>query len=230
MKLSEQNIAVILARRHSKGLSLKNLRQVGGLSLVGRAVSAAVESACFDRIIVSSDGADILEEAAKYGAETLMRPSELSDDHASSISGVIHVLEALAAESGSVTLLQPTSPLRNANHICEAFTLFRQFGDQGAVVSVCEAEHHPLKMLLLSETGQYYPVGSWPDLEQARQQLPKAYRPNGAVYINDIETLLQNRHFFAQPLHFYPMSAEDSVDIDVEADLQRAERILQQKG
>ncbi len=61
--MEKQNIAVILARQNSKGLPLKNLRKMNGISLLGHTINAAISSKCFDRIIVSTDGGLIAEEA-----------------------------------------------------------------------------------------------------------------------------------------------------------------------
>lgn len=217
-------VAIILARRHSKGVPLKNLRTVGGVSLVGRAVAAARQSGCFDRVIVSTDGADIAAEAVRHSAETVLRPAELAGDSAASLPALLHALEAAGIQAGTAVLLQPTSPLRSARHIAEAMRLFAGQNRQGSVVSACAAEHHPYKTLLSDGKGGYTPVHQAADLSAPRQSLPAAYRPNGAVYIADIATLRQTQDFFAAPLQLYLMDAESSVDIDCEADLALAER------
>lgn len=217
-------IAIILARRNSKGVPLKNLRTVGGVSLVGRAVAAARQSGCFDRVIVSTDGADIAAEARNHGAETLMRPDELATDTAASLPALLHALDAAGIDEGVAVLLQPTSPLRNARHIAEAMRLFDGQNRQGSVVSACAAEHHPYKTLIADGYGGYAPVHQAADLSAPRQTLPAAYRPNGAIYIADIADLRRTQSFFAEPLQLFVMDEASSVDIDCEADLQLAER------
>lgn len=67
------------------------------------------------------------------------------------------------------------------------------------------------------------------DLEQPRQQLPQAFRPNGAIYINNTASLIANNCFFITPTKLYIMSHQDSIDIDTELDLQQAENILNHK-
>ncbi len=84
-----------------KGLPLKNLRKMNGISLLGHTIHAAISSKCFDRTIVSTDGGLIAEEAKNFGVEVVLRPAELASDTASSISGVIHALETTGSNSGT---------------------------------------------------------------------------------------------------------------------------------
>lgn len=220
------NIAIILARQGSKGLPLKNLRLLAGQSLLAHTIQAAWQSECFDRVVVSTDGHQIAQEAKSYQAEVVMRPASLASDTASSISGVLHALHSLNLAEGSVTLLQPTSPLRTAKHIQEAIALFQQQQQQGSVIAACETEHHPLKTLLLNQQGKAEAIRHLSDLEQPRQQLPMALRPNGAIYISAIPQLLSQQRFFIEPIGLYMMNQTDSIDIDTEADLLTAEHIL----
>lgn len=224
----QNTVAIILARQNSKGIPLKNLALVGGQSLLTRAILAAEKSSIFTRIVVSTDGDLIAAEAEKYASVTLVRrPEYLANDVATSISGVLHALDALGIDEGSVCLLQPTSPLRSEKHIIEAYNLFLKQEKQGSVVSVCEAEHHPYKFLLKDEEGSYQPVRNLADLESPRQKLPMAYRPNGAIYFNEIKILREKQAFFYEPIALYSMGANESVDIDTPKDLIYANQILE---
>ena len=217
-------VAIILARQNSKGVPLKNLRKVAGFSLLARTIIEAQKSNCFSRIIVSTDGEKISEEARKYGAEVVIRPDELATDTATSISGVVHCLKTLNIQSGNCALLQVTSPLRTAEHIQVACKAFLN-GSCKSLVSVCKVEHHPYKSILKIDE-QYFPVHQFEDLEKPRQILPVAFRPNGAIYINQVEDLLSQRKFFIEPFELFEMSSESSIDIDCEDDLKRVEHIL----
>lgn len=121
-----ENVAIIPARGGSKGVPRKNLRRVGGIPLIARAVVAAADARCIDRVVVSTDDPDIAAVAAEWGAEIVERPAELAGDTASSESALLHALEELedrGVEVRVVAFLQATSPFIDTDALDEAVRL-----------------------------------------------------------------------------------------------------------
>lgn len=173
---------------------------------------------------------EILDLAASEGATPLERPAHLSGDSARSEDAIRHALLALGyrhSPDGNhmAMLLQPTSPLRNANHIRSALELFsaRSFA---SLISVVEWEHPPQKSLIVDEHGQGHPLISWEQLTLPRQELPRAFRPNGAIYLFRVAEFLRTDFLFAPPMGLLVMDAESSIDIDSPQDIFAAEAVL----
>ncbi|CAM2007624.1 acylneuraminate cytidylyltransferase family protein [Acanthopleuribacter pedis] len=217
-------VAIIPARGGSKGLPHKNVRDLNGKPLLAWTVEAALGATSVGETYVSTEDDEIAAVARTHGAQVIARPAPLATDAALSRDVVLHALDVLAAAGRVpkwVVLLQPTSPLRTAAHIDACHALLAD-GTTRSVVSVCDVAHHPLKTLLLNEEGVAQPISQWADLEQPRQQLPAAKRPNGAIYIVDRAAFQAEKRFFLPPLRLFTMGAEQSIDIDTLADLNQA--------
>lgn len=216
------NIAVIPARWWSKWIPLKNLASLGGKPLIYYTILAAIESNSFDYICVSSDDKDILEFSSQFSwIDIIKRPKELSQDTSLSIDVVVHSIEQYINKwiiPGLVTLLQPTSPFRNANNIREACDLFRKSQHYRSLMSVCQSRKHPYKSFLTSEN-TLIPLFWEEYLSMPRQGLPFILDQNGAIYINNYSDLLKYRSFFVPPTIPYVMDDFSSIDIDSPIDL-----------
>jgi CMP-N,N'-diacetyllegionaminic acid synthase len=227
-----KSIALIPARGGSKGLPRKNVRLVGGKPLIVWTIEAAIQSSCFNRVVVSTEDTEIADIAKSYGAEApFQRPMELAGDQAKSIEVVIQALQWFK-EHGEVfdriALLQPTSPLRNGSDIQNAWNLFKQ-KKSGAVVSVCECEHSPLWMNTIADDLSMADFLTPNIVNRNRQGLKQYYRLNGAIYLANIHYLTDCYGFFGPRTFAYIMPQERSVDIDSELDLKFAEFLLQNR-
>ena len=221
-------IAVIPARGGSKGVARKNLALVAGKPLVAWTIEAAKACPTIERVIVSSDDADILAIAQAYGVEALERPAALSGDTVRSEPVLVHALEQSALQKALpewAVYLQPTSPLRTAGHIARALELLEE-SDADCLISVCETDNKVLKSYL--KTGEGYLTGiannDYPNWN--RQDLPDVYMPNGAIYIVRTKLFLEQPRFWNERTVPFVMQPEESIDIDTPESIVRAETLL----
>lgn len=221
-------IGIIPARGGSKGLPHKNIKTIAGKQLIGYTIESALKSAMLSRVIVSTDDGRIAEISRKYGVEVIDRPTELAKDETPTVDVILHVFKILKSENVVIVLLQPTSPLRNVQDIDESIKLFLK-NDCESVVSVCEASHSPYwgfnidNKYLKSIFGVKY-------LKTRRQELPKAYIPNGAMYISTLKALEEHKSFYCDKTLPYLMPLERSMDIDNELDFILVELLIEKKG
>lgn len=224
-----RNLAVILARSGSKGLKDKNIKGLAGKPLLAYTVEAAIESGKYDMVHVSTDSELYADIAKKYGADVpFLRDEELAGDKSSSwdaLRFVVTEYEKLGKSFDTVTLLQPTSPLRDAKDIQNAFDIYES-KNATAVVSVCEVDHSPLVCNTLPEDGSLY---GFIDLNKVgrRQDMKPYYRINGAIYIQKTNLLMDNTSIYSEGSYAYVMDKRHSVDIDDEVDFTVAQAIIE---
>lgn len=228
MSAKRRMLGLIPARGGSRRVAGKNLRKVGGRSLLARAIEQAGQSRFLTRIIVSSDDEAILDHARAAGAQALKRPAALARDDTPGIAPVIHAIEALDEAFSHVVLLQPTSPFRTAEDIDKAIALCLE-KDAPACVSVCPVRENPAWMFTLDDGGAMTPLldGAIP---ARSQDLPPCYILNGAVYVAKTRTILEQGSFLVPGTVASVMPAERSLDIDTPEDLKAARRAARRGG
>lgn len=225
------NLAVITARSGSKGLKDKNIKLLKGHPLLAYSIEAAKDSGMFDRIFVSTDSEQYAEISRKYGADVpFLRAEEIAGDHASSWDAVreaVEQYEKLGQRFDTVTLLQPTSPLRSADDIIKGYRLFME-KEADYVIGVCPAEHSPLWCNTLPEDMSMDGFISKEIDSKPRQELPDYYRINGALYIVRVSALSGVDDMYHQGCYAYIMPPERSIDIDTAFDFKIAELFMTQ--
>lgn len=226
--MTKLNVAVIPARSGSKGLPGKNKRLLVGKPLILHTVDSAISSGVFDLIIVSTNDPEIklLLDDAKYEKIVVdQRPEKISSDKTEMFDVLTYLIEKYSLHSDTLlTLLQPTSPLRNENDISEAFNLFDETKYK-ALISIVETENTVLKNCLISNN-VLEGIRSSDLLFKNRQSLPKTYKPNGAIYIYKVKDLIVNNGFHLDLVLPYLMTQQKSLDIDNLNDFERIESIL----
>lgn len=221
-------IAVVPARAGSKGVPRKNVRLLAGRPLYSYAVHQALDAGV-DRVIVTTDIPDILTRDHGERVVAHRRPAELASDGAPMAAVLTDVIDHADCDRSIVVLLQPTSPLRSPADIAAAVGLYESAGCD-LVMSVCEADRSVLKWGTLVD-GKFAALGDQRYVFANRQELPKVYRPNGAIYVFAAEWLRRQRDLVTDSIAAYVMPAELSIDIDTEEDFEECERkIMGMKG
>lgn len=223
-------LALIPARGGSKGIPDKNLALLKGRPLLDYTIDAALSAKSVDGVWVSSDDPRILAAAAASGVHALQRPPEFATDTSTAMQVVDHWIEmldeSLKARDPIVIYLQPTSPLRTAIHIEEALSLLERTG-ASTLLSVVEMEKSPYKAFSVDAAGRLVSLFDEQLSNQRRQDLPKAYIPNGAIYIFTVSAYLERGGFPSNGSVPYVMSQQCSIDIDTSADLEKASNYLE---
>lgn len=229
--MTKKILAVIPARGGSKGLPKKNIVELEGKPLVAWSIEAAVSSKLITKTVVSSDSDEILDISKRYGADTIKRPPRLSTDSAKSESALLHVIKELkksGEEFDYIVLLQPTSPLRGANDIDAAFEKFFQ-SDATALISVYETDNKILKAFKENDNGYIEGISNNRYPFARRQDLPKTYMSNGAIYIIKTSEFIRSKKLFSKKSVPFEMDEDKSLDIDTADDLNKAKKYLSEK-
>jgi len=222
-------LAIIPARGGSKRLPRKNVLPLGDKPLIAWSIEAAKESKYIDEIVVSSDDDTILNIADQYNIKKIKRSAELSNDNATTIDVITNTIKTCKRNFDYIILLQPTSPLRNAQHIDEAIELLEE-KEADAIISVCETEHSPLWSNTLENDYDMSQFLNKNLLNKRSQELQTYYRLNGAIYIANTEKLLKHNSFFLdENIYAYIMPQKESIDIDTKLDFDFATFLLQEK-
>ncbi len=228
-------LAVVPARGGSKGIPLKNLQLVKGISLVARVGEIIRGLPEIDRAVVSTDHEEIARVAESAGiAAPFRRPHGLSGDRIGDLEVLTHALtatEEIDRETYDVVLmLQPTSPLRRAEDVGACLSKLVDGGwDAVWTVSETDSKEHPLKQLTVAQDGRmdyYDPAGA---TIIARQQLKPVYHRNGIAYAISRECLLTQGTIKGAKTAAHIVRGEH-VSIDTPWDLELAEYILRRKG
>lgn len=218
---NQRVLGLITARGGSKRLPGKNIMPMRGKPLIAWTIEAGLGASCIDRLILSSDDPAICDIAGELGCDVpFIRPSHLATDEATSADVVSHALKEIPGFT-HVILLQPTSPLRQAHHIDEAFEKMKQT-DATTCVAVRECLETPYWMQIMDQQGFITPLMK-SLAAQRKQIIPKTYLPNGAIFISQSDYFLENHTFYGQKTVSYLMPLAESVDIDTINDFNLAE-------
>jgi CMP-N,N'-diacetyllegionaminic acid synthase len=221
-------LALIPARKGSKGIINKNMKLLRGKPLVQYTFESAKLSKKLDAIHVTTDSEEVMELARKNEVDApYLRPDHLASDTASMIDTVLYhinwIKENRKQEVENIILLQPTNPIRSTNLIDDCISKFEKHGAE-SLVAVTKCLQHPYETFTLEKDGKVKFLV--PDLPSRRQDYPEFYFISGALYIISTRFLSEKRKFFDTATHCFITSHEEGIDIDDMFSFKIAESLL----
>ena len=224
-------LGLIPARGGSKGLPQKNIKPFHGKPLIAYAIEEARNTPEINEVIVNTDDPTIARIAKEHGATIpFMRPKNLAQDTTPMIQVIKHTITWYKQNKtpiDTIILLQPTSPLRTRTHIKEALQLYFKYqrkNPETTVVSVTPSKHHPYWMYTIHDTHLQAFLPEKP-LITRRQDLPKVYALNGAIYIAPSHVIMKDSTLITPHTIPYIMNPYESIDIDNNYDFKIAEAL-----
>lgn len=214
------NIAIIPARGGSKRIPRKNIKLFCGKPMIVWSIETALNSGCFDRVIVSTDDAEIAEVAKKAGAEVpFFRPTELADDFASTEDVIIHAVQTLD-KSGKppelICCIYPTAPLLQPESLQHGLTLLQQKHLHYALSVASYA--YPIQRALRLDQDSRLEMFQ-PEHRDARSQdLTPAYHDAGQFYWGTRRAWLERQVIFGSNSAAVVLPRYRVTDIDTEED------------
>lgn len=213
-------IAIIPARGGSKRLPRKNILPVLGKPALFYPVQAALKSKLFDRVIVSTEDAQIKEKAQACGAEVMERDERLAVDTAGVARVCQDVLEQLDARGIQPTqfcCIYATAIFITPGDLQESFRLMEQFCEIQIVMGVSAFNLHPVQALETHASGWLRP--KWPDYNRLQSQFhPRLVASNGTFYWAETISFLREKTFYGDKLKGYEIPWIRAIDMDTPED------------
>ena len=221
-------LIVIPARGGSKGVPRKNIKVLGDKPLIQYTIDAAKGVFHDEFICVSTDDFEIKSVVEQLGLKVpFLRPNELASDTAGTYEVLLHAISYYESKGyfpDTLILLQPTSPFRTSAHIKEALKLYHESIDM--VVSVKETKANPYYILFEEDRNGYLKKTKEANFTR-RQDCPKVWEYNGAIYIINVKALKEKTISQFTKVCKFEMDETSSHDIDTLLDWKIAEIILQ---
>lgn len=218
-------LAVIPARGGSKRIPRKNIKPFGGLPMIAWSIRAAIQSACFDRIIVSTDDAEIAQVAKEHGADVpFMRPPELSDDHTGTIPVIAHAIQWQSTHgvpANQVCCIYATAPFVQPGDLQRGLQVLQSSGADYAfsVTSYAFPIQRAIRVTPEGRVQMFQPE----HFGTRSQDLEEAWHDAGQFYWGQVQAWLTNKPLFSPDAAPVPLPRYRVQDIDTPEDWKRAE-------
>lgn len=219
------NVAIIPARGGSKRIPRKNIKDFCGKPMIAWSIEAALQSGCFERVIVSTDDKEIAEVALRLGAEVpFMRPEELSGDFVATIPVIKHAIQWLEANQiipDWICCIYATAPFISADALKSGLTLIQQ-QDSDYVFSVTSYAFPIQRAIKLQQNGAVQ-MFSPEHFNTRSQDLEEAYHDAGQFYWGASDAWLEEKPIFSSESYPVVLPRYLVQDIDTSEDWIRAE-------
>ena len=230
LKTNLKIFAIIPARSGSKGVSGKNLRNLGGKPLIAWTISCSNKVSKIDRTIVSTNSAEYAELSKRWGADVpFLRPDDISQDNSTDLDFVLHALDFFKNNEGIPDLLihlRPTTPFRDPLVIDSAIKFaINNYENMTALRSVNEMSESAYKTFELSEDGNLVTIFDRKSVidksNMNRQAFPSTYTANGYVDILFPRHILQTGQLHGSKVKAFITGS--TLEVDSEEDFQALE-------
>ena len=230
-------MALIPARAGSKRVKNKNIRDLGGIPLIGYKIRVALESKYINKIILSTDSEEIRAVAQSFGIRVpFLRPGEISGDNSTELEFHQHALKWLSENENYVPYLivnlYPTSPFVSSKTIDMAIKKIIENSDYDSLRSVVKCSEHPYKMWIEKDGNYLEPfIKSEDDNTHTLSYhlLPKVYIQNACIYITKPETINKYKTTIGKKVLSFKMDKIESFDINTELDFMIADMMVRNK-
>lgn len=226
-----KTLYIIPARGGSKGIPGKNIKPLAGKPLIGYSIDVARQLAEDKDICVSTDDPKIINTVENMGLKVpFVRPPELATDQSGTYEVLLHALdfyESNGVHYDTLVLLQPTSPFRTVDDVQACLNLYSP--DIDMVVSVKQAATNPYYNAFETDENGFLHISKGEGNFTRRQDAPKVWEYNGAVYVINVESLRKMPLGKFTRRRMYEMNAEHSIDLDTPTDWLIAEILISQK-
>ncbi len=227
------SLAIITARGGSKRIPHKNIKDFLGKPIIAYSIKAALESGCFDEVMVSTDDAKIAEIAKEYGAKVpFFRSAENSDDFSTTRDVVKEVLKQYGEQGMQfdyACCIYPTAPFITAKRLQESMKLLEE-KQADSVFPVVQFSFPPQRSIVLEEGKAAF---KWPEFALARSQdLEPFYHDCGQFYCIDVKSFAEQELLVMKNTYPVVLDEMEVQDIDNETDWKLAElkyRLIREK-
>tara|TARA_X000000950_G_C13833976_1_gene627387 strand:- start:316 stop:1014 length:699 start_codon:yes stop_codon:yes gene_type:complete len=223
-------LAIVPARKGSKGIKNKNLKKINGFSLIAHSCKLLSKISHIDLIIISTDSDQMGTEGVSHGADYfLKRPNRLAGDRVGDYDVLKHALTQAEKVKNTkfdiILMIQPTCPLRKKHHVVSTYKkLIDENLDSVWTISKIDLKFHPYKLLKISKNKLFFFSRFGKDIV-ARQQLNELYFRNGAAYAFSRDCIIKQKKILGKNSGSI-LIEEELINIDTKSDILKINKII----